>query len=318
MNDLVGRFYSGFYQHEFENAITNLLKARPRTVNGRKLKRECNHRFGKLRNLGAIKTKDSFTRSIVASFRIYWQKVFLGEWSHIEGEKALFEMFRAALIGAGHDNVVPTASACLPMLREELTKRGFYHNIGKTLPFWCLYLWQKQWEKTYSIKLPLGIQELTVVFMDRFIELGWMHFGTFGKASTGGWADNRAIYCVKSRYRLNSETFRVSYLTHEAQHFQDYSMFPRLEQLDLEYRAKLAEIMSATDPMKKVAHFVTEAVDNPLNPHGYSAFLILQGIGMREKTSKRLKMASRALFDEHTVRLRVAGSKKVKSVCLTT
>ena len=314
MEALMKRYYASFYQHDFSNAIASLLKARPRTPAGRKLKSACRLRFGPDKDLGKIKTKDAFSRAIVASFRIYWQKVLLGELSHSEGEKLLFEMCRVALVGAGHKKVKPTSDSCIPLLRKELSKRGFFHNFGKTLPFWCLYLWQKQWEKTYSIKLPLAQQELTVVFMDRFVELGWMHFGTFAKASTGGWADEKAIHCVKSLYRLNSEAFRVAYLTHEAQHYQDYANFPKLQQLDLEYRAKLAEILASSDPVKKVAHFASEAVDNPNNPHGHSSFLILRALGKKKRVGSALKVAARGVFDDHTVRLRVAGAKKVQSV----
>src|SRR4029077_9164441 len=62
---------------------------------------------------------------------------------------------------------------------------------------------------------------------------------------TDGWATAMTLYAVRSAYDIESESFRVSYLAHEAQHFADYGRFPKLARPEREYRAKLTELAEA-------------------------------------------------------------------------
>ena len=301
------RYYSQFLKNEFHQAITTLFATQPTTPKARALKKRCQKRFGPTLSIGPIRTFDPFVRALVTAVRVYWTRCFLQEWTIPQADEALLLAFRTALITAGRSKVPITQEALFQRTGRELTRRGFHHCLGKTLPFICPYIWKNNIKKTYTVDLPLAPQKLPVVFMSGFVEPGWMHFGTFGRYATGGWVAHDAIYCVKSRYKPNSEAFRVSFLTHEAQHFQDKATYPQLKQLDLEYRAKLAEILSAKCPLLRLRKLAHEATDNPANPHGHAAYLIQQGLSLAKPTANQLRESARGLLDSHTQKLNHAG-----------
>ena len=85
--------------------------------------------------------------------------------------------------------------------------------------------------------------------MEDFATLGWMEYATLGAHHPGGWTEEEGIYCVKKAYDVNSENFKISYLTHEARHFADKKLWPDLKSADLEYRAKLTELNLAQDTL---------------------------------------------------------------------
>jgi len=316
---LVADYYRGFFRHAFAAAIAGLLAARPRSAKGRQLRAQCAARFGPdgAADLGPIRTRDPFARAVVAAFRLYWRAAFLDGPPYAAVDARLGDMLAVALAAAGC--AVPAGlDDSLDAAAAELGRRGLHCNVGRTLPLYCTYLWKRQTTRNYDVDLPLGRQRLTVVFMRDFVELGWLHFGTFGRSSTGGWVADDAIYCVSSLYKRDSAAFRAYYLSHEAQHFQDRAAHPNLVQTDLEYRAKLVELIAARSPLARSRDFKREAVDNPANPHGYAAHLLLQGLAARlgttVPTAVRLRQAARALFDAHTVALRVVGARKVRTV----
>jgi hypothetical protein len=80
----------------------------------------------------------------------------------------------------------------------------------------------------------------------------------------GGWAikEDANLYCNKGDYDLNSEHFKVSYLKHETIHFTDLNEYPQLSSADLEYRAKLIELMYCTQ--ETIYDRVTQFVDSNL------------------------------------------------------
>jgi hypothetical protein len=129
---------------------------------------------------------------------------------------------------------------------KKLEELGFYHFLDKRAGIFDFMILKTQYEKEYDVELPAGTELVTVVFLDDFIIFGWMGFATADLYHVGGWVMPDKIYCVKPSYDINSENFLISYLVHEAQHFQDYQLFPHMENayaIELEYRAKLAEII---------------------------------------------------------------------------
>lgn len=123
--------------------------------------------------------------------------------------------------------------------------RGGFHFLGgKTGGFYGPYIWKTTENRSYEVELPGGTQTYTVNILDGFIMNSWLDYLSFGRVSTGGWADAEGmINCVKSSYDFNSEAFRVSLLKHEAQHARDLAHNPHMSSVELEYRAKLVELI---------------------------------------------------------------------------
>ena len=97
------------------------------------------------------------------------------------------------------------------------------------------------------MELPDGVQDYAVKLLDGFVMLSWLDYLSFGEVGTGGWSNGDGlIHCVKSGYDLDSEAFQVSLLKHEAQHAADHARFRGMSSEELEYRAKLVELICSS------------------------------------------------------------------------
>lgn len=260
-----------------------------------------------------IPSEDSLVRSVVSAFHRYYIQV-LGE--HEEGEVAEKELLERlhGILGlrqeGGNDETLHEA------LREALLDRGLHSSFGRTSPHLCLYLWGNERIRVYDVSLPLTKRRVSVHFMDRFITAGWLHFATHGRAQAGGWATADGLYCVRSKYDLRSESFRVNYLKHEAQHFDDYERFPALAGSCLEYRAKLVELIHAStaSPLK---WFLLESATPDGSPHARAAARIVTGLSehlalahaehLNRVPYEKVRAIARRLFDEDTRQRRDAS-----------
>ncbi|MGH7681707.1 MAG: hypothetical protein ACRENN_06930, partial [Candidatus Eiseniibacteriota bacterium] len=80
-------------------------------------------------------------------------------------------------------------------------------------------------------------------------------------------------------YDTTSENFRVSYLAHEGRHFSDYKEFPRLEQPELEYRAKLTELaVSNETTLTLVKAFSEQAGRDRAVPHSFADYCVIRDL----------------------------------------
>jgi hypothetical protein len=217
---------------------------------------------------------------ILAAYRSYWRRMLLREVPAPEAEAAL----RARL-----DALVPPAAgtardldAASDAARAAIDATGLHALAGVTSPLYELMLWRTQTTTRYEVALPEGRQDVTVVFLDDFVSLGWAAFATCDRAHTGGWAKSDALYAVRSVYELGSETFRVSYLAHEGQHFADYRRFPKLAQPELEYRAKLTELALAdATTLDLVTGFATGYGSDRDVPHHYANGWVARNLAAR-------------------------------------
>ena len=97
---------------------------------------------------------------------------------------------------------------------------------------------------SYDVELPDGIRTYPVKLLDGFLARSWIDYLSFGQIGPGGWTDGDGIInCIKSAWDLESEAFRVSLLKHEAQHARDLKVNSQMSSEDLEYRAKLVELI---------------------------------------------------------------------------
>lgn len=86
-----------------------------------------------------------------------------------------------------------------------------------------------------------------------------MDYLTFGRYGTGGWASpDGTINCIEQAYDFESERFLVSLLKHEAQHTLDMKNFPGITPAELEYRAKLVELIYSVN-LGLLQKFLSEA-----------------------------------------------------------
>ena len=89
---------------------------------------------------------------------------------------------------------------------------------------------------------------------------------------------NGYINCVRSAWDLGSEAFLISLLKHEAQHVQDLCLDPNMPSEDLEYRAKLVELIYS-QKRDLLPRFLEKAdCKETVNGHGAAACKIVRGI----------------------------------------
>lgn len=198
----------------------------------------------------------------------------------------------------------------LPLFAEH----GYQFLGGKTSGYYGPYIWSTTELVTYDVELPDGIETYDVKLLDGIVSRSWIDYLSFGMIGTGGWTDGDGyINCVRSAWDLNGEAFRVSLLKHEAQHVRDLRANRNLSPEDLEYRAKLVELIY-TEERNMLRAFAEEA--DPIsadNGHARAAsrivkemacFLGAENLKVEEVSVCQIQAAARALFEESRSLLR--------------
>jgi len=227
----------------------------------------------------AVRISDSFARRALRAYQAYWRAALLQPAAREEAETPLLVALRRLL---ARDDLADM-DALEPVLAARLRESGYYSLQGMTGPMRELMLWAKQDAREFRVELPEGAHTTTVMLLDDFSSLGWSDFATCHRRGTGGWATSDALFFVRPRYKsLEDETFRVSFLGHETQHFADYARFPGLAPWELEYRAKLTEVALADESRSSVLHkFIEDQGDNPASPHAYANKRVLAALRQR-------------------------------------
>lgn len=276
-------YYSHCFQANLLTALRSLKRAAP--GNGiRALQDKVRARFEEQTEVPSISSRDEFVRAVVSAYRLYFHRALLVPRRRAWAESQLFRDL-STLIG-GKRRSDPQAWLNLEKsIQKKLKHRGYHSLLGRVTPLRSLLIWRSQRETEFKVHLAESTQTVRVFLLDDFVELGWLHYATFGKYHVGGWAGDKALYCVLPAYRggIGSEKFRKSYLSHEAQHFSDYSRFPGLSQSDLEYRAKLAELVAATHPRRLVDKFAREAKNDLSLPHCHAAHRVVTALAGRSR-----------------------------------
>ncbi len=211
---------------------------------------------------------DAEINEVLVIYQQYYRDVF---YLCMDREKAA-ESLREKLAGfLGTDG---NGIALDDMEEQQVAKffagRGFHFLGGRTSGYYGPYIWRTIETKSYEVELPDGIQTYTVKLLDGFISQSWADYLSFGGAGTGGWSDGDGIInCIKSSYDLESEAFKVSLLKHEAQHARDLAVNKNMSSGDLEYRAKLVELIYSSQ-RNLLERFMQEA-DNSDKSNGHAA-----------------------------------------------
>lgn len=221
---------------------------------------------------------DDSLQEILLAYQKYYRDAFYLEQSPEEAAEGL-RLRLAELFQAG-------PAAPLDELEEKVAdafrSRSLYALCGRTGGYYGPYIWRTEELKQYAVELPDGTRDYAVKLLDGFVMESWLSYLTFGMSGTGGWSNGDGlIHCIKSNYDLDSESFRVSLLKHEVQHAADQDRYPGMSSEDLEYRAKLVELVYSEE-RRMLDRFLREADEtNAGNSHGLAAERIVRGFEAR-------------------------------------
>ncbi len=328
--EIMKQVYALAVQGDVKSALEK-LKAVPEnelTAGEKELKKKYMDRFenGKFTS---INIQDPFVADVLKSYKEYWNVALMDANNAEKHYPHLFDKLKIVTkthfkkgFGSYSEK---EAKNLVQFIKDELLKRGYHGIYGRTIPHLELMLWKKQTEKDYVVQLPHGPSEVKVVLLDNFVTQGWSNYATFGYSGAGGWAEKDKLYCVAPSYDLDSESFKVSYLAHEGQHFSDYKKFPKLEQPELEYRAKLVELTLANETSKQlIDKFRTGGGDSRQFPHAFANHKVFHQIQSElfgsgkpkwdEVTVEAVRSAATRLLDKNTKLLVKKGPRKVKKV----
>lgn len=158
-------------------------------------------------------------------------------------------------------------------------EKGYSFLGGITEPYRGAYIWKNTLKKEFKVGLPDSSQDIIVYFLSDFLMLGWIDFATIGRYYPGGWAKKEGVYYVNKENKpidFNSSEFQVCFLKHEAQHLSDYKKFPDLNGTNLEYRAKLVELIYHPEQYILIEKFLNQSKEDKDLPHPYACYLIIK------------------------------------------
>jgi hypothetical protein len=249
-----------------------------------------------------IHSDDPWVQDVISAYYRYFILVLTKKYTNEQAEESLYLSLVESVPGNPQDMDEVEAA-----LETEFNRKGYHFLGGYTLPYRGPYIWRKQEKKEYEVELPFSKQNMTIYLMDEFLLLSWLHFAAFGLKSTGGWAKADGLYCVRSRYgeTLENDLFQVTFLKHEAQHVDDFKKYPDLSSWELEYRAKLVELIYGKSE-KLLSQFMNEAVNNPAFPHLFAAYKIKQAFNEKDLLfHQTIKDFALELYKDHTDQLNV-------------
>jgi len=247
---------------------------------------------------------------ILRAYRDYWRGVMLRKVSPADGEAALLRALNEILPPS------PDLDAASEAAREAIEAEGVHALTGITRPYYELMIWRRSAPTRYDVALPEQEVGVTVVFLEDFVSLGWAAYATGDRSHTGGWATTTELYAVRQAYDLESESFRVSYLAHEGQHFADYARFPKLDQPELEYRAKLTELaMSSATTKALLERFAARTGTDRGVPHYFAHHHLVRSLELgdgRLASPDEIRAAARRALEESTRALDARGAATVE------
>ncbi|MCL6572737.1 MAG: hypothetical protein K6T88_13805 [Bacillus sp. (in: Bacteria)] len=318
------RFYAYCLQGDVAAAYEYLCAIPNKSKKYQALEYKYYYRFFVDKPMFRYKSNDPWIRKVIFAYYQYFISV-LTKKSSTEAEDQLMRSL-VDLIPNNH------SLSDLDSIEEQLVwmfkEKGYCFLGGVIMPYRGPFIWKTTVKKGFTVELPHQTQEVEVSFLSDFILQSWFHFSTFGEKFAAGWAMPDGLFYVNEgpknkRVNHDSNEFQVSYLKHEAQHQSDFSRFPNLQSKDLEYRAKLVELIYEPKSLRLLKKFFYEKKNDPLLPHSYSSFVIMKQLSESIFSEKEvlslnqwLKVDSSSvrnyawgLFDEHTRQLVVDGEE---------
>jgi hypothetical protein len=258
----------------------------------------------------------SAAAAVLETYRHYWTEMLMRRVNVGQAEQALRDALGRQ---TGLDS--PSLEEQTEAARLLVERQGLRALGGVTSPLHELMVWRKQAAHTTTVALPEESINVSVFLLDDFVSFGWLGYATCDHHHTGGWATPEGLMVVSPSWDLSSEEYRVSLLAHEAQHFADYRRYPKLEGTDLEYRAKLVELIlaDATQPGLLEA-FAAQARPDRSSPHAYASHWVITRLRERLSTGNlvtvprsQLRDAAHTLLRQHTRSLADRGAAAVQT-----
>jgi hypothetical protein len=273
------RLYSYAIQEDV-NKIIECLKLIPDdslSANQKEIKKKYFSRFVTKTEIPDYKTQDSLLINVLTIFQNYWTDVLMKNKSISEAEESnapkLLNLIRN--YPAGSINISNSDDIGI-QLSKILLSKGYNSRVGRTGNLMDLIIWTRQSPKSYSINLADTILNVPVIFIDSTITLGWEGYATFDHYYPGGWTAADTLYCITKDYDIASEKFRVSYLTHEAQHLLDSKLYSGYSRWLAEYRAKLAELSVAEKTVYTlIDFFIIDSKNDESLTHPFAEFRVI-------------------------------------------
>ena len=277
-----------------------------------------------LEPLVAPDASDAWLREALMTYLRYFTRVFEHAVPRPDAERALADELCAVSGRARTGDDEADLTAAEADIARGFGERGYRFLGGRTPPYLGAYIWSRTEVRSFTATLPgSGPEEVTVHFLHDFLIRGWLHWQTFGEQGAGGWYQQDSeewpdgLYCVAERYPEpeTNPAFQVSLLGHEAQHVADHRAFPGLSSVELEYRAKLVELIGYESVDDRLRFFLADAADDPERPHPQAAHRIVERLAERLFGSssaaagwerigyEEIRRQSLTLLDEDTARL---------------
>jgi hypothetical protein len=244
---------------------------------------------------------------VLAAYRRYWTTSLMHTARPEQAEARLSAELAPFAASEAHDLEAREAAAA-----AAIGAKGLFVLGGLTPPLQEFMLWRKEGGGMQTVELPGGRIDVRVTLLDDFASLGWAAWATCDAAHTGGWTTADGIMVVAPSWDLASEDYRISLLAHEAQHFSDYRRYPKLAPPDLEYRAKLVELMLARDTQQALLDkFSAEAERNRAPPHPFASWWLMARLRGRlggdpraaEYSGEAVRQAAAAELQAHSAAL---------------
>lgn len=250
---------------------------------------------------------DADLNDILTVYQLYYRDAF---YLRIGKEQAANRLKKrlAALFGIT-DERIELCDLEQNLVADTFQSKGLHFLGGKSGGYYGPYIWKTTETVSYDVELPDGIQTYAVKLLDGVITRSWIDYLSFGEIGPGGWVDSDGcINCIKSAWDFDSESFRVSLLKHEAQHARDLEMDKKIPSEDLEYRAKLVELIYSKE-RNLLKGFAQEAdVADKSNGHAIASYRIVKEyadiLGMDELNPaaipvEQIQAVARILFEKN-------------------
>lgn len=171
------------------------------------------------------------------------------------------------------------------IIKNKVKKQGYFFVGDYTSGYLGPYIWKNNTIEDYIVELPFENVQLSLCMMDNFIMKSWLSYISFNAIGTGGWVSGyeKKIFCVKNIYEdfIDKPIFTISLLKHEAQHICDRKKYRFMSSKDLEYRAKLVELVYYPN-IKKFIEFFYEASDkDKRNTHCYASYWVVANLSKK-------------------------------------
>lgn len=220
-----------------------------------------------------------FATRALHAYRLYWRAAVQRPETREAEEKALGVRLGALLGRTELDDMLKAEAPT----RERIQAEGGHVLGGRTGRLMDLMLWNRQDERDTSTALPEGAHSARLFLLDDFASRGWSNWMTCGRTGTGGWAKPEGLYVIVPAYdSLEDETFSVSFLAHETQHYADNAAWSGMPNWQLEFRAKLTELALADTTLQRtLGAFAANQGDDPEDAHSYANRRVLSALRAR-------------------------------------